>query len=357
VHHKRKKGPAANPYWLTISERRLSTGIVIFGAIGSGKTSCCMYPFSEQILAYHHDDHRRRIGGLILEVKGDLCFKVREILARHGRERDYIEMRVGSEYCYNPLHNDLEAYALAYGIASLLNNLFGRGKEPFWQQAYTNLVKFLILLHKVLYDYVTLFDVYECAINPDLVEARIAEGAQRFTQAESILIERRDYQEHAKELATIAFSYDQSRLRFMAAHSVELETLLKTLGIGFEIESSTDDYTSHEPLAMQLHRRAQFEAVRRWFFNDRKRIEPKLRTSIVEGLSVFLSLFDDNPAVKRTFCPRRECYDPVLNRNGKYGIPLPPFSDLIEVRRGRCSEFSGIRQSGARKDDWHAHET
>ena len=48
-----------------------------------------------------------------------------------------------SEYRYNPLHNDLDAYALAYSIASLLNNLFGKGKEPFWQQAYTNLVKFI----------------------------------------------------------------------------------------------------------------------------------------------------------------------------------------------------------------------
>jgi len=67
----------------------------------------------------------------------------------------------------------LDAYALAYGIASLLNNLFGRGKEPFWQQAYTNLVKFIILLHKVLYDYVTLFDIYEGAINPGLLEQRI----------------------------------------------------------------------------------------------------------------------------------------------------------------------------------------
>ena len=33
------------------------------------------------------------------------------------------------------------------------------------------------------------------------------------------------------------------------------------------------------------------------------RIEPKLRTSIVEGVSVFLSLFDDNPQVKHTLCP------------------------------------------------------
>ena len=30
-----------------------------------------------------------------------------------------------------------------------------------------------ILLHKVLYHYVTLFDVYECAINPDLLKSRI----------------------------------------------------------------------------------------------------------------------------------------------------------------------------------------
>ena len=39
----------------------------------------------------------------------------------------------------------------------------------------------------------------------------------------------------------------------------------------------------------------QFEAVKRWFDHDWMRIDAKLRTSIVEGISVFLSLFDDNP--------------------------------------------------------------
>jgi len=38
-----------------------------------------------------------------------------------------------TDYAHNPLYNDLDAYALAYNIASLLNNLFGKGKEPFWQ--------------------------------------------------------------------------------------------------------------------------------------------------------------------------------------------------------------------------------
>src|SRR5207248_2578358 len=74
----------------------------------------------------------------------------------------------------------------------------------------------------------------------------------------------------------------------------------------------------------------QFEAVKRWFYQDWLRMEPRLRTSIVEGISVFLSLFDDNPAVKRVFCPPKEVYDPVKNANGRYGKPLPPFSELIE---------------------------
>src|SRR5690606_29868426 len=52
--------------------------------------------------------------------------------------------------------------------------------------------------------------------------------------------------------------------------------------------------------------------------------------SIIEGISVFLSLFDDNPSVKHSFCPPKECYDPETNASGKYGTPLPPFAELIE---------------------------
>jgi nucleotide-binding universal stress UspA family protein len=74
---------------------------------------------------------------------------------------------------------------LAYGIATLMTNLFGRGKEPFWQQASTNLVKFVILLHQTLDGYVTLFQVYEHVINPDKLRARIAEG-ERHSRAEHL---------------------------------------------------------------------------------------------------------------------------------------------------------------------------
>ena len=45
---------------------------------------------------------------------------------------------------------------------------------------------------------------------------------------------------------------------------------------------------------------------------------------------MFLSLFDDNPKVKRVFCPERDCYDAAKNDPKKHGKPLPSFSWLIE---------------------------
>ena len=324
LHHPRKQIPAEMPRWLTLPERGLFTGIAIIGAVGSGKTAACMYPFAEQILAYQAGDKGRRIGGLILEVKGDFCARVREILTRHGRAEDYVEISLGSEYRYNPLHNDLDAYALAYSIASLLNNLFGRGKEPFWQQAYTNLVKFIILLHKVAFDYVTLFDVYECVINPDLLEGRIREAERRLIEADFALLWEEEYLKHPKDLEPFSFRLDTESNRYRAPLTPGLAAVLKAKNVQWEAEQAS----SANPVPAK--KKAQLAAVRRWFFHDWKRIEPKLRTSIVEGISVFLSLFDDNPEVKRIFCPPAECYDPQANSDLQFGKPLPSFAWLID---------------------------
>ena len=103
--------------------------MLIVGAIGSGKTSACMYPYVEQLLAFRPREPHAKVAALVLEVKGDFCQQVREMLARHGREDDYVEVSLTSRYRYNPLHNDLDAYALAYGIATLMTNLFGRARS------------------------------------------------------------------------------------------------------------------------------------------------------------------------------------------------------------------------------------
>ena len=328
VHRPRRPLPVERPQWLAIPRRALFTGIGVFGAVGTGKTSCCIYPFAEQLLAYCRADPDRRAGGLVLEIKGDFCYRLQEILRKHGRESDYVEISLDCPYRYNPLHNDLEAYALAYGIASLLTNLFGRGKEPFWQQAYTNVVKFIILLHKSVYGYVTLFDVYQCAIDPDLLARRIAEGEELFEPGEYLRVAKTDYVE-TPELAALSFEDDPALDHLRIERTDEIETKLTELKVPYTVKPSPQQQRLSTE-ADEQHRGEQFEAVVRWFHQDWMRIEPKLRTSIVEGISVFLSLFDDNPAVKRVFCPPKECFDPEANADYRYGVPLPPFAQLVE---------------------------
>ena len=332
VHDQRRPGPSETPDWLVIPERGLFTGIAILGAVGSGKSSCCMFPYAEQILSYKAHDPEQRIGGIVLEVKGDFCRKVKQILDRHGRGEDYVEISLDSEFRYNPLHNNLDAYALAFNIASLLNNLFGRGKEPFWQQAYTNLVKFIILLHKVAYDYVTLFNVYECAISPPLLEARINEAEEIVMGCRYVAVTAQTFAGRVADLAGLGFRHLPSENRHVALDTPELRELLRKNRISFEPRTVLD------PTCADPDKLAKLQAVKRWFTEDWKRIEPKLRTSIVEGISVFLSLFDDNPKVKRVFCPERECYDPAKNDPKKHGSPLPSFSWLIE--RGKVAALN-----------------
>src|SRR5262245_4058701 len=280
-HHHASPLPASQPRWLIIPERGLYTGMLIVGAVGTGKTSACMYPYVEQLLGYRADDPARKIGGLILEVKGDFCRHVSDLLARHGRAQDYVEVSLASPYRYNPLHNELDAYALAYGIATLMTNLFGRGKEPFWQQASTNLVKFVILLHQTLDHYVTLFQVYEHVINPDKLRAKIAEGEVRFAARNRRLVV--DTRGHVFLDVMSAWSWHDSEqgIDTWTHWSRDIEDALAAAKIPYRVESGATD-------AREIEKTAQFEAVKRWFEDDWMRIEPKLRTSIVEGVSVFL---------------------------------------------------------------------
>ena len=61
VHHPVAEREVADPEWLVIPELGLYTGILICGAVGSGKTSACMRPFARQLLSWQAADSRKRI--------------------------------------------------------------------------------------------------------------------------------------------------------------------------------------------------------------------------------------------------------------------------------------------------------
>ena len=143
-HHQLKPEPSSRPQWLSIPERGLYTGVAVVGAIGSGKTQALILPAMRQLFAYRADDSKRKLSGVVLEVKGDLCRQLQTILDGCGRSQDYVEISLHGNLRYNPLNNDLDPYAQAYNIASIITAIWGRGKEPFWQQSYTDLVRYVI---------------------------------------------------------------------------------------------------------------------------------------------------------------------------------------------------------------------
>ena len=336
VHHRTRGGRAPRPTWLVLPEQGLYTGMIIVGAVGTGKTSACMYPYVEQLLAYQAADPTRRIGGLVLEVKGDFCQHVRAILERHGRADDYVEVSLDSPYRYNPLHNDLDAFALAYGIATLMTNLYGHGKEPFWQQASTNLLKFVILLHQVLDGYVTLFQIYEHAINPEKLQARITKGEQQLRTSDRLIVKKADVI-RSPLVDTISWHEGPTADELSAADHPDVQSALLSHGLSFTVE------TPESPeLADRL---AKFAAVKRWFEDDWMRMDAKLRTSIVEGVSVFLSLFDDNPRVKHVFCPPKALYD-TRSAADCSEAALPPMAELIEQGKVIVLNFPIVANPG-----------
>ena len=297
VHHPVEAREIFSPSWLTIPERGLYTGVAIFGAVGSGKTSACMNPFARQLLGWQAHNPHMRAAALILEVKGDFCHDIRQILVEAGRGQDYIELGMDSRSQWNPLSAWwLDSYSLAYTVSSLLNQLFGKGKEPFWQQAYTNLVRWIIELHRVFPQrWVTLQQVYRCAIDPELFAAKI-EAAEKLSDdlnTGTVFVKADALAPQLENLEQWDWTRTPGGQQHRAVYTHPLKAKLEELKITHEIvwESGPGKDT-----------RERVEAIKRWFVHDWQNLDNKIKSSIVEGVSVFLSMFD-MPDVAKVFCP------------------------------------------------------
>ena len=344
VHHPVRAIESPTPEWLTIPERGLYTGVAIFGAVGSGKTSACMHPFARQLFGWHATNPERRVAALVLEVKGDFCHDIRRMLAELGRADDYIELSLDGRLTWNPLSATwLDAYSLAYTVASLLNQLFGKGKEPFWQQAYTNLVRWIIELYRVLPGgWVTLRDVYHCAIDKALFAKKIEQAQTYAADLSDAWISIAGTEMNPEQITPLkAFGFQPhpaDDTRFRAPSQPAAITYLTGHTITHQIER-TESTTTTEI-------RLRVEAVNRWYVHDWNTLDNKIRSSIVEGVSVFLSMFD-LPSVARVFCPpapeARPCRgtaEPRPTDQDGHELPalpgtalsgdLPPLDHLIE---------------------------
>ncbi len=223
-----------------------------------------------------------------------------------------------------------------------------RAKNPSGNRRYTNLVRWIIELYRVLPSqygsatpgWVTLRDVYHCAIDKELFAKKIQE-AQTYAADmgdEWITIDGAEMggdepQIHA--LSALGFLPQPERPgRFQAPGYPAVLKYVKA----HKIEYATERAESSSAMEIRL----RVEAVNRWYVHDWNTLDNKIRSSIVEGVSVFLSMFD-LPSVARVFCPpapgaASTGYDPgdpldtdltTLAATTQTG-DLPPLDQLIE---------------------------
>jgi len=314
--------PAVHPQWLSIPERGLYTGTLAIGAIGSGKTRGLILPAMHQLFGYKANDSAKKLSGIVLEVKGDLCRHLSRILRECGREADYVDVSLESHIRYNPLNNDLDPYAQAFNIASIITSIWGKGKEPFWQQSYTDLVRYVIVLHKVKSGYVTLVDIFRTVISSGQLENLLAETSCYFGETRYVAISKEHYETCKSQLGRFGFSGDAGSNLHVAKHSEQLETFLtEETPISAVVYSPKQHDTSH---------RQQFESVNYWYWEHWKFFRNEVKTSIIQGIAVFLSLFDADPDVRRVFCPPKELYAGKCVESDPKGRVLAPFAELIE---------------------------
>ena len=331
VHHPVQAREVADPTWLTLPELGLYTGVFIAGAVGSGKTTACMRPFAEQLLGWQASDRRRRAAGLVLEVKGDFCDQVRQILEEAGRGEDYIELSLGGRWQWNPLADErMDAASLAGTIAQLINQLGGKSKDPFWQLAYMNFTQWVIVLHRMCPErWVTLQDVYRCLLEPERLEAKMAEVAALVEPPASVRIASSDLAANAAALMGWPWTEAAGGDVVETGDDPEVRAALESAAVRYEVDERTPDPARKERL----------DAVKRWYSGDWLAMDQKLRTSIAESLSVFLSLFD-LPEVAALFCPPAPATDDVpeaddVPAGAAVAVvrPLPPLEELIEAGR------------------------
>jgi hypothetical protein len=185
------------PGWLVLPEKGMYTGILITGATGSAKTSAAQYPFTAQLIHQHARDPARKMGGLVIDAKGNYADFAREQCALAGRLADYYEVSLTSGVRWNIIGRpDLNAAALGGHIADMIENVQGTSlADPFWHQEAKDLASQVIRVLRLAEGREpTMASLYRAATSYEAFEEYVKLAEKRITTAEQ-----------QEELASIKF--------------------------------------------------------------------------------------------------------------------------------------------------------
>lgn len=165
-------------------EKSLYQNILITGTIGTGKTSSAMYPFTKQLMSYCHQNSDKKLGMLILDVKGNYYQKVLEFAKELNRLQDIIVIELGGKYHYNPLHKpNLKPIILANRLKTILLLFSKNNSETYWlDEAEKVLAEAIKLCRLYNNNYVTFEELHKLITQPTYYLEKVTLLRKKFIQ-------------------------------------------------------------------------------------------------------------------------------------------------------------------------------
>lgn len=155
---------------LIFKEKGLYQNILITGSIGSGKTSSAISNILSQFI-------KNRLGGLVIDIKGNYINQIKKMANIYGRREDIIEISLDNKYIYNPLDNKSLSSAEMANIMIKVLTLISKNNnnsEPFWLDKAEEYIRdFITLIRAYNNGCVNFKEIHNLVINKEYLNKKI----------------------------------------------------------------------------------------------------------------------------------------------------------------------------------------
>jgi hypothetical protein len=156
------KGYVSNPTWSRIPEKGLYGNILAVGGIGSGKTASVANPILRQILEFSPYFSKKKMGGLILDVKGSFASLVKNLAVEYSRDHDLVVVNPENDIHWNPINEpNTPPETLAGRLLAVYQNTTqdsGVGSQAWVSQGILKLLTHTIGILREYRGYITIHD-------------------------------------------------------------------------------------------------------------------------------------------------------------------------------------------------------
>ena len=128
-----------------------------------------MYPFIEQLISYNSCNISEKIGMLILDVKGNFHYMVKEYCDKYDRQSDLITIELGGKFFYNPLDKPhLKPQIIANRLKTILLLFSQNNSDSYWLDKVEQIICEAIKLCR-LYNsgYVTFEEIHKLVMHKE----------------------------------------------------------------------------------------------------------------------------------------------------------------------------------------------